>query len=166
MPKLRITPATEADLSLVLELIRALAEYEKLADAVVASEERLRGTLFGVHPAAEVLLAYWEEECAGFAVFFSTYSTFLAQPGLYLEDLYVRPHLRGNGIGLALLRHLATLAVERGCGRLEWAVLNWNEPAIRFYKRLGAVPLDDWTQYRLTGTALENLANLRQEHIK
>ena len=160
MSKLRIAPATEADVPVVLALIRALAEYEKLAHAVMASEERLRETLFGSQPAAEVLLAYWKEECAGFAVFFSTYSTFLAQRGLYLEDLYVEPHLRGNGIGLALLKHLAMIAIERGCGRLEWAVLNWNEPAIQFYKKLGAVPLDDWTQYRLTGKTLESLAYL------
>ena len=150
----------EADLPLVFELIHALAEYEKLSHAVAASEERLRETLFGAQPAAEVLLAYWGEECAGFAVFFFTYSTFLARRGIYLEDLYVKPHLRGNGIGLALLKHLATIASERGYGRLEWEVLNWNEPAIRFYKKLGAVPLDDWTKYRLTGDALENLARL------
>src|ERR1700689_4260444 len=132
--KLRIVPATELDLPLILDLIHALAEYEKLAHLVTATQGRLRETLFGLKPAAEVLLAYWDRECAGFAVFFATYSTFLAQPGLYLEDLYVKPHLRGKGIGLALLQHLARIATERGCGRLEWGVLNWNQPSIRFYE--------------------------------
>lgn len=158
MPKIRIAAATQADVPLILDLIRALAEYEKLSHAVTANEEQLRETLFGVKPAAEVMLAHWEEECAGFAVFFFTYSTFLAQHGMYLEDLYVKPHLRGRGIGLALLRHLAAIASERRCGRLEWAVLNWNEPAIRFYQKLGAAPLDEWTTYQLSGNALARLA--------
>jgi GNAT superfamily N-acetyltransferase len=158
MPDIQIAAATEADVPLILELIRGLADYEKLSHAVTATEEQLRETLFGVKPSAEVLLARWEDECAGFAVFFPTYSTFLAQPGIYLEDLYVKPHLRGRGIGLALLRHLAALATERRCGRLEWAVLNWNEPAIRFYQKLGAVPLEQWTAYRLAGHALTRLA--------
>lgn len=158
MPTLRIVPATEPDLPVILDLIRALAEYEKLAPVVTATQERLRETLFGSKPAAEVLLAHWDRECAGFAVFFATYSTFLAQPGIYLEDLYVKPHLRGKGIGLALLKHLAGIATGRGCGRLEWGVLDWNQPAIRFYTKLGAVPLDDWTKYRLTGEALRSLA--------
>jgi GNAT superfamily N-acetyltransferase len=158
MPHLRIVPATESDVPAILALIRALAEYERLADKVLATEDRLRETLFGSKPSAEVLLAYWEHECAGFAVFFATYSTFLARPGIYLEDLFIKPHLRGKGIGLALLKHVAKVAVERGCGRLEWEVLDWNQPAIGFYRKLGAVPLDDWTKYRLTGEALENLA--------
>ena len=158
MPKLRIVPAAEPDLPVILELIQALAEYEKLAHLVTATEARLRETLFGVKPAAEVLLAHWDEECAGFAVFFANYSTFLAQPGLYLEDLYVKPHLRGKGIGLALLKRLAGIAAERDCGRMEWEVLDWNQPSIRFYKKLGATPLDDWTKYRLTGEALNALA--------
>ena len=158
MPTLRIVPATEPDLPVILDLIRALAEYEKLAPVVTATQERLRETLFGSKPAAEVLLAHWDRECAGFAVFFATYSTFLAQPGIYLEDLYVKPHLRGKGIGLALLKHLAGIATGRGRGRLEWGVLDWNQPAIRFYTKLGAVPLDDWTKYRLTGEALRSLA--------
>ncbi|MGA3043659.1 MAG: GNAT family N-acetyltransferase [Bryobacteraceae bacterium] len=158
MPHIRIVPATEPDLPVILDLIRALAEYEKLTHAVTATPERLRNTLFGPRPAAEVLLAHWDGECAGFAVFFATYSTFLAQPGLYLEDLYVKPHLRGKGIGLALLKHLAEIAAERGCGRFEWEVLNWNQPSIQFYQKLGAVPLDDWTKYRLTGDALKSLA--------
>jgi GNAT superfamily N-acetyltransferase len=154
---LQIVRATERDLPVILELIRALAEYEKLAHRVTATEERLRETLFGAHPAAEVVLAKCEEECAGFAVFFPNYSTFLAQPGLYLEDLYVKPHRRGQGIGLALLKHLAKLAAERGYGRMEWAVLDWNQPAIDFYRKLGAVPLDEWTTYRLSGESLRIL---------
>ncbi len=158
MSKLRIVPATELDLPVILDLIQALAEYEKLAHTVTATEERLRETLFGIQPAAEVLLAHWDRECSGFAVFFATFSTFLAQPGLYLEDLYVKPHLRGNGIGLALLSHLSRIATERGCGRLEWGVLDWNQPAIQFYKKLGAVPMDEWTKYRLAGKALSSLA--------
>ena len=158
MPKLRIVPAAEPDLPVILELIQALAEYEKLAHLVTATEGRLRETLFGAKPAAEVLLAHWDEECAGFAVFFANYSTFLAQPGLYLEDLYVKPHLRGKGIGLALLKRLAGIAAERDCGRMEWEVLDWNQPSIRFYKKLGAAPLHDWTKYRLTGEALNGLA--------
>lgn len=158
MSKLRIVPATKPDLPVILELIRALADYEKLSDAVTATEERLGETLFGAKPAAEVFLAYWDGECAGLAVFFATYSTFLAERGLYLEDLYVKPHLRGEGIGLALLKQLATVAAERGCGRLEWGVLGWNEPAIRFYEKLGAVPMDEWRKYRLTGEALSRLA--------
>ena len=158
MPEIRIVPATELDLPVILEMIHALAEYEKLDHTVTATEGRLRETLFGTKPAAEVLLAHWERECAGFAVFFATYSTFLAQPGLYLEDLYVKPHLQGKGIGSALLKHVARIATERGCGRLEWGVLNWNLPSIQFYKKLGAVPLDEWTKYRLTGEALERLS--------
>jgi GNAT superfamily N-acetyltransferase len=138
-------------------LIHAFASYEKLAHVVEATPERLRKTLFGSQPLAEVPLAYRDEECAGFAVFFSTYSTFLAQPGLYLEDLFVKPDQRGKGIGLALLQHLARLATERGCGRLEWGVLDWNEPAIHVYKRLGAVAMDNWTKYRFTGTPLNTL---------
>jgi GNAT superfamily N-acetyltransferase len=143
---------------MILDLIHGLAEYEKLAHSVTATQARLRETLFGSKPAAEVLLAHWDHECAGFAVFFPTYSTFLAQPGLHLEDLYVEPRLRGKGIGLALLRHLARIAAERGCGRVEWEVLDWNRPAIGFYEKLGAVPLDEWTKYRLTGEALKGLA--------
>lgn len=158
MANLRIVPASEPDVPIILELIRALAEYEKLSHRVSATEELLRETLFGNKPAAEVLLAYWDDECAGFAVFFPTYSTFLAQPGLYLEDLYVKPHLRGKGIGFALLKSLAQIAADRGCRKLDWQVLNWNEPAIRFYKKLGAVPFADWTTYRLAGDALERLA--------
>jgi GNAT superfamily N-acetyltransferase len=158
MADIRIIPATERDLPIILELIHALAAYEKLAHEVTATEQRLRETLFGDHPVAEVLLAHHQSECAGFAVFFTSYSTFLAQPGIYIEDLYVYPHLRGKGIGLALLKHLAALAVERGSGRFEWSVLDWNRPAIRFYQKLGAIPMDEWTGYRLTGEALQRLA--------
>ena len=153
----RIVAASEHDVPLILEMIRALADYEKLAHEVEASEERLRETLFGKQPAAEVSLAYVGDVCAGFAVYFPTYSTFLALPGMYLEDLYVRPEHRGQGIGFALLRHLAALCRERGYGRLEWSVLNWNEPSIQFYKRLGAAPLEEWTRYRLAGDSLRAL---------
>ena len=122
------------------------------------TSDKLRETLFGPKPSAEVLLAYWGDECAGFAVYFSTYSTFLAQPGIYLEDLYVKPHARGKGAGLALFVELARIAVTRGCGRVEWSVLDWNEPSIQFYKKLGAVAMDDWTTFRLTSEPLARLA--------
>jgi GNAT superfamily N-acetyltransferase len=155
---MRIVPATPAEAPVILEMIRGLAEYEKLSHLVTATEEQIRQTLFGPQPAAEVLLAEWNGEWAGFALFFPTYSTFRAQPGIYLEDLFVKPHARGKGLGFALLAELARLAVARGCGRVEWAVLDWNEPSIGFYKRLGAVPLDEWIAYRLTGEALRKLA--------
>ncbi|MCU1335091.1 MAG: acetyltransferase [Bryobacterales bacterium] len=156
MDKLRIAPATERDVPQILELIRGLAEYERLSHLVEANEDRLRRTLFGDRPAAEVLLAYDGDECVAFAVFFTNYSTFLAKPGLYLEDLFVKPHARRKGIGLKILKRLAAIARERDYGRLEWSVLDWNEPAIHFYKKLGAVPMDDWTLFRLTGEALVN----------
>ena len=149
------------DVPLILRFIRGLAEYERLAHECVATEAALRDTLFGPHPAAEVLLAFLDDEPAGFALFFHNYSTFLAQPGIYLEDLFVEPHLRGHGVGRALLGRLAALAVERRCGRLEWSVLDWNEDAIGFYRALGAVAMTDWTVHRLTGAALEHLA---EEH--
>jgi GNAT superfamily N-acetyltransferase len=158
MANLRIVPASVEDVPVILELIRALAEYEKLSHIVAATEEQLRATLFGARPGAEVLLAMWDAECAGFALFFPNYSTFLAQPGIYLEDLYVKPHLRGKGIGAALLAALARLAMERNCGRVEWSVLDWNAPSIEFYKKLGAVPMDEWTTFRLSGPALDRLA--------
>jgi GNAT superfamily N-acetyltransferase len=154
-----IRPATPADIPTILRFIRSLAEYEKLLDAVVADEVKLRATLFGERPYAEVLIATWNGAPAGFALFFHNYSTFLAKPGIYLEDLFVDPELRGNGIGKALLMHLAKVAVERDCGRLEWSVLDWNEPAIGFYRRLGAQPMDEWTIFRLTGDALTQLAH-------
>lgn len=155
---LRIRPAVEADVPLILRFIRELADYERLLHEVVATEDRLRDTLFGARPAAEVVIAE-DGEPLGFALFFHNYSTFLAQPGIYLEDLYVRPEARGRGAGRALLAHLARLAKERGCGRLEWWVLDWNESAIRFYRSLGAQSMDDWTVFRLTGDDLARLAD-------
>jgi GNAT superfamily N-acetyltransferase len=156
----RIRPAVEADVPLILRFIRELADYERLLHEVVATEDRLRDTLFGARPAAEVVIAEdADAEPLGFALFFHNYSTFLAQPGIYLEDLYVRPEARGRGAGRALLAHLARLAKERGCGRLEWWVLDWNESAIRFYRSLGAQPMSDWTVFRLTGDDLARLAD-------
>lgn len=158
-PSLIIRPATEADVPLILRFIRELAEYERLLHEVVATEERLRDTLFGARPAAEVVVAEHGGDAVGFALFFQNYSTFLAQPGIYLEDLYVSPAARGRGMGRALLAHLAALARARGCGRLEWWVLDWNESAIRFYRSLGAQPMEDWTVFRLTGDALARLGD-------
>jgi GNAT superfamily N-acetyltransferase len=158
MSEIRVAPAAETDAPIILEMIRELAEYEKLLHIVVATEDRLRHTLFGPHPAAEVLLAYLDSKPVGFALFFPNYSTFLAEAGLYLEDLYVKPHARGKGGGFALLRELARIAVERGCGRVEWAVLDWNESSIQFYKKIGAVAMDDWTIFRLTAESLAKLA--------
>ncbi|HTM48080.1 MAG TPA: GNAT family N-acetyltransferase [Bryobacteraceae bacterium] len=155
---MRIVEATEQDVPIILDLIRQLAEYERLSDKVKATEDQLRKTLFGPRPAGEVLLANENGETVGFAVFFTNYSTFLARPGIYLEDLFVKPHARGKGIGKALLARLAKLAAERDCGRVEWAVLDWNEPSIRFYKALGAVAMSDWTVFRLTGDALAKLS--------
>jgi ribosomal protein S18 acetylase RimI-like enzyme len=153
----RIVPATERDLPIILRLVKSLAEYEQLAHAVVATEATLHESLF-VKRAAEVVIGYVGDEPAGFAVFFQTFSTFLGIPGLYLEDLFVEPTFRRQGLGEALLAHLATIAVERGYGRVEWSVLGWNELAIGFYRKLGARPMDDWVTYRLTGQALSNLA--------
>ena len=154
-----IRPATPADLPLILNFIRGLAEYEKLLHEVEATEDQLRATLFGPQPAAECVLAFDEGSApAGFAVFFTNYSTFLAKPGIYLEDLFVRTEFRGRGVGKALLLHLARLANQRGCGRLEWAVLDWNQPAIDFYESLGAERKTDWTVCRLTGAALAQYA--------
>lgn len=153
-----IRAATAADVPLILELIRGLAEYERLAHACVATEERLHNSLFGATPHADVLIAEHDGVPAGFALFCHNYSTFLAQRGIWLEDLFVMPEHRGSGIGRALLEQLATIAVERDCGRLEWAVLDWNESAIGFYRSIGAVPMDEWTTFRLTGDALLALA--------
>ena len=161
MSGMHVSPATEADVPVILEMIRGLAEYEKLSHVVRATEDQLRRTLFGQRPAAEVLLAANDTETIGFALFFPNYSTFLAQPGIYLEDLYVKPHARGKGAGLALFVELARIAVARGCGRVEWAVLDWNEPSIQFYKKLGAVPMDDWTTFRLTSEPLNRLAAMQ-----
>lgn len=158
VPGLTFRPATEKDVPLVLEFIRELAEYERLAHAVVATEETLRASLFDEPARAEVVLADYEGIPAGFALFFHNFSTFVGRAGLYLEDLFVRPRFRGLGIGKELLRYLAHLAVERKCGRFEWAVLDWNEPAIGFYKSLGARPMDDWSVFRLDGDALAALA--------
>jgi len=160
-----IRPGTPADVPLILEFIRALAEYEKLTHACVATEEGLTQTLFGARPYAETLIAEWEGAPAGFALYFHSYSTFRAQPGIYLEDLFVKAELRGKGIGKALLARLAQLAVARGCARIEWAVLDWNEPSIGFYKGLGAQPLDDWTTFRITGPELAKLALVDRTRI-
>ncbi len=157
--EIRIEPATERDIPLVLSFIKALAEYERLADAVAATEESLRETLFGPRARAEIVIAHTGGEAAGFAVWFHNYSTFLGRAGLYLEDLFVLPEWRRRGVGHALLGHLASVAVARGCGRLEWSVLDWNEPAIRFYRNLGARPMDEWTVFRLAGDALKRLAS-------
>jgi GNAT superfamily N-acetyltransferase len=153
-----IRAAHPQDVPLILAFIRELAEYERLAHEVTATEEQLRGTLFGERTFAECLIASLDREPVGFALFFHNYSTFVGRPGIYLEDLYVRPPARGHGVGRELLAHLARLTLERGCGRLEWAVLDWNEPAIAFYRKLGAVPMDAWTVQRVAGTALEALA--------
>jgi len=155
---LRIEPATERDIPLILEFVRGLAEYEKHLDRVEATEERIRKTLFGAVPAARVVFAYDNDTPVGYAVFFYTYSSFVALPGVYLEDLFVKPEARGKGVGRELLRYLARLAKEKGFSRIEWAVLHWNEPAIGFYKRLGAVPMDEWDVYRLSGNELDRLA--------
>ncbi|MDX1723089.1 MAG: GNAT family N-acetyltransferase [Pseudomonas sp.] len=157
MSHLHIRSAQPDDVGLIIGFIRELAEYEKLSDQVVADPAQMLEHLFGARPFAEVLIGEVDGTAAGFALFFHNYSTFLGKPGIYLEDLYVRSSVRGTGLGTALLGKLASLAVERGCGRLEWSVLDWNEPAIDFYKRLGAQPQDDWTQYRLTGPALHVL---------
>jgi GNAT superfamily N-acetyltransferase len=153
-----IAPASENDVPLILSFIRKLAEYEKLSHLVVATEANVHSNVFGPNPVAEVLLAYWDAQPVGFALYLRNFSTFLGQPGIYLEDLFVDPEHRGKGIGKALLIQLAKIALERGYGRLEWAVLDWNTPSIEFYRSLGAVPLDEWTAYRLTGDALSRLA--------
>jgi GNAT superfamily N-acetyltransferase len=155
---LTITPATPNDVPLILELIRELAVYEKLAHEVVASEAILTETLFGNPRYAEVLIARYDGLPVGCALFFHSYSTFLGRPGLYLEDVFVQPTMRGKGIGKSLLVYIARLAVERKCGRFEWSVLDWNESSIGFYKSLGAKSMDDWTVYRLAGDSLEQLA--------
>ena len=159
MTEFKIRPTTEADVPLILELIRDLATYERAPEAVVATEAGLREVLFGPKPSAEVLLALEKGEPVGFAVFFHNFSTWLGRPGLYLEDLFVRPEKRGKGYGRALLERLAQIAKERGCGRMEWAVLDWNDPAIQFYRKLGAAPMDEWTVFRLTEEGIAKLAN-------
>ncbi|HSU68244.1 MAG TPA: GNAT family N-acetyltransferase [Tepidisphaeraceae bacterium] len=154
-----IRPGTEQDVPLILGFINELAEYEKLSHAVVATESLLREHLFGPSPAARTLIGSLDGTPVGFALFFRSFSTFVGRPGIYLEDLFVRKSARGSGVGKALLKAVARLAVEQNCGRLEWSVLDWNEPSIGFYKKLGAVPLDDWTMFRVTGDALQKLAS-------
>ena len=143
---------------MILQLIRDLAEYERAPNDVIATEDGLRDVLFGKEPAAHVVIAREGDEPVGFAVYFFNFSTWLGRPGLYLEDLFIQPQKRGNGYGRALLIHLARIAHERGCGRMEWAVLDWNEPAIQFYKKLGAVPMDEWTVFRLRRDGIARLA--------
>ena len=154
----RIEPAMESDISLILTFIKELAQYEGLAHEVVATEGNLRESLFGPRASAEVVIAYSATQPVGFAVFFHNYSTFLGRSGLYLEDLFVLPEWRERGVGRHLLGYVARIAVTRDCGRLEWSVLDWNEPAIHFYRGLGARPMDEWTVYRLAGEALERLS--------
>lgn len=158
---IRIRPATESDVPLILELIRGLAEYERLAHQCVATEELLRRNLFGPRPYAESLIAELDEQPVGFALFFHNFSTFLARPGVYLEDVFVRPEHRGRGVGSALLQVVARVAVERNCGRFEWSVLDWNESAIGFYKSRGADVLPDWRICRVAGQALLELAGVQ-----
>jgi len=158
MANFEIRTTTKADVPVILSLIRELAVYEREPDAVVATEAGLRDVLFGPKPSAEVLLALEQGEPVGFAVYFFNFSTWLGRPGLYLEDLFVRPEVRGKGYGRALLERLAQIAQERGCGRMEWAVLDWNDPAIQFYRKLGAEPMNEWTVFRLTKEGIAKLA--------
>ena len=158
-----IRPATAADVPIILALIRALATYERAPNDVTATEDGLSKVLFGEKPAAEVLLAFENETAVGFAVFFHNFSTWLGRPGLYLEDLFVRPEDRGKGYGRALLIELAKIARDRGCGRMEWAVLDWNEPAIQFYRKLGAKSMDEWTVFRLTRDGIAKLADAKAD---
>lgn len=153
-----IRPATRADVPLILSLVRELAEYEREPDAVTATEPMLEEALFGAKPYAEAVIAEVEGTAVGFALYFFSFSTWTGRPSLYLEDLFVRPESRGHGSGKALLRHLAGIALDRGCGRFEWSVLDWNTPAIDFYRAMGAQPMDEWTVQRVTGEALVRLA--------
>ena len=165
-PRITLRFATADDVGLILHLIRQLAEFEKMAEEVVTDEDQLRQSLFGEHRGAEVVIASYDGEPAGFALFFHNFSTFLGRPGIYLEDLFVIPALRGHGIGQVLLSHLAEIAVDRGCGRLEWAVLDWNTDAIRFYERFGAKAMDEWTVFRVAGDALEELARSGSDNVQ
>ena len=158
MSELEIRFAEEKDTLLILGFIKELADYEKCLDQVVATEEVLRESLFGGRRSAEVILAYWQNQPVGFALFFHNFSTFLGRPGLYLEDLYIVPEARGKGFGKTMMIYLAKLAKERNCGRFEWWVLDWNEPALEFYRSLGAMPMSEWTVQRVTGEALDCLA--------
>ena len=155
----QVKSATESEVPVIFSFIKKLAEYERLSSEVVATEDSLRETLFGQRRTAEVAIGYLETKPVGFVLFFHNYSTFLGKPGLYIEDLFVDEDYRGRGYGRALLLHVARLAKERGCGRLEWAVLDWNQPAIGFYKKLGALPLSEWTVFRVAGKSLEELAS-------
>jgi GNAT superfamily N-acetyltransferase len=157
-PHFRLVSARESDVGMIFRLINDLAAYEKLADQVVATEDDLRTSLFGARPAAEVIIGYAGSEPAGFAIYFQTFSTFKGRPGLYLEDLFVKPEWRRHGLGRMLLARLARIAVDRRYGRMEWSVLDWNEMALRVYRAVGAVPMDDWTVYRLKDEALRHLA--------
>lgn len=159
MDELSIKPATLSDVPIMLEFIKELAEYEKRLSEVTATQDLLKEHLFGNAPKAEAVIAWQGTTAVGFALFFHNFSTFLGKPGLYLEDLYVRPEYRGAGIGSKLLKYLANLALERGCGRFEWWVIDWNTPAIEFYRRMGAKPMDEWTVQRVEGAALVALAN-------
>ncbi|HET9148243.1 MAG TPA: GNAT family N-acetyltransferase [Acetobacteraceae bacterium] len=154
----RLRPAGPDDAGPILRMVRALAEYERAPDAVMMTESSLRQALSGLPPAAEAVIAEHGGQPAGFAIWFSSFSTWTGRPGLYVEDVFVMPGARGQGIGRAMFRHVAKLAVERDCARLEWSVLDWNRPAIDFYRGLGAEPLDEWTRYRLSGAALDALA--------
>jgi len=158
VPHFDIRAATKADVSIILSFIKKLADYEHLSHEVIASEETLRKTLFGRRRTAEVAIGYFNREPVGFVLYFHNYSTFLGRPGIYIEDLFVDEAFRRRGFGGALLRYVAGLASERRCGRLEWSVLDWNEPAIYFYKKLGAVPMSEWTVFRVTGKELDKLA--------
>lgn len=163
-PEVSLRFATEDDVPLILSLIKGIAEYEKLLHEVIATEELLKENLFGKRRTAEVILAFYNNEPAGFALFFHNFSTFLGKPGIYLEDLFVKLELRGKGIGKILLTYLGKLAIERDCGRVEWSVLDWNEPAINFYKKLGALPMDGWTVFRITSDRINNLASYFDEN--
>ena len=159
----RIDEATEADVWVILSFVEELADYERLSHDVVATHDDIHAALFSDHPVAEAVIGRYDGEPVGFALFFSSFSTFLGRPGIYLEDLYVRPDYRSRGFGRRLLVHLARLAQTRGCGRVEWSVLDWNSRAIDSYRRAGAVPMDEWTVYRLTGEALDRLASEGEE---
>lgn len=159
LKNLTIREGTENDISLILSFIRELAEYEKLLHEVVTDESTLKESLFGKRNVAEVIIGEWNEKPVSFAIYFHNFSTFLGKPGLYLEDLYVTPEFRGKGIGKVMLSYLAQIAIDRNCGRFEWWVLDWNTPALNFYRSIGAVSMDEWTVQRVTGKALEDLAS-------